>query len=295
MVRTKSNSSETNWSRHVVITVLSMAISTALVGLPLTAAMAADGDLVWAVNAAEGTRIERGSSIAPLPDGTMLVTGAYGDAVFPPGFDYTATFGPGDPNETTLPSVNLFDMFVAKYDQNGLLVWATSAGGDGVDDGVGIVALADGSSLVTGYFQNIATFGAGESNQTSLTTLGTIGLFLAKYNPDGTLAWAVDAGGGAGTWTAGYAVAALSDGSALLTGNFSAGTVTFGAGETNETVLTPVGGANIFVGHERRRRRFAWLRHRRGCRRQRAGRRIFQRHGDVRCRRDERDLPDRSR
>jgi len=247
MIRTKDNGREIGRRSHAVVAILSIAMTAALIGLPLTAARAADGDLIWAVNGAEGTRIERGSSVAALSDGSMLVTGAYGDAVFPPGFDYTATFGPGDPNETALPSVNLFDMFVAKYDQDGFLVWATSAGGTGIDDGVAIAALGDGSALVTGYFQDIATFGAGEANETSLTTLGTIGLFLAKYNPDGTLAWAVDAGGGAGTWTVGNSIAALSDGSALLTGYFSAGSVTFGAGETNETVLTPVGGDNIFV------------------------------------------------
>ncbi len=260
MSRTESNRHETSRKSYVAVAILSMVTTVALIGLPLSAATAADGDLVWAVNAAEGTRIERGSSIAALPDGSMLVTGAYGDAVFPPGFDYSATFGPGDPNETTLASVNLFDMFVAKYDQDGLLVWATSAGGTGIDDGVAIAALADGSALVTGYFQNTATFGAGESNETSLTTLGTIGLFLAKYNADGTLAWAVDAGGGEGTWAAGNSVAALSDGSALLTGYINVGSVTFGAGEPNETVLTPVGGDNVFVAKYNADGSLAWAR-----------------------------------
>jgi len=258
MIRMKTNRLDTSGCSDAVVAILSIAMTIALIGLPLSAATAADGDLVWAVNAAEGTRIERGSSVAALSDSSMLVTGAYGDAVFPPGFDYTATFGPGDPNETVLPSVNLFDMFVAKYDQDGFLVWATGAGGDGVDDGVALAALADGSALVTGYFQNTATFGAGETNETSLTTLGTIGLFLAKYNPDGTLGWAVDAGGGAGTWTAGNAVAALSDGNALLTGYFSTGSVTFGAGETNETVLTPVGGDNVFVAKYNSDGTLAW-------------------------------------
>ena len=56
---------------------------------------------------------------------------------------------------------------------------------------------------------------------------------VARYNPDGTLAWAKRAGG-IYRDTACH-IAVLSDGSALATGDFWDGTATFGPGEPGET------------------------------------------------------------
>jgi hypothetical protein len=45
------------------------------------------------------------------------------------------------------------DIFVAKYDRDGALVWATQAGGaDNVDQGHGIATTERGDSYVTGFF-----------------------------------------------------------------------------------------------------------------------------------------------
>ena len=69
--------------------------------------------------------------------------------------------------------------------------WATNAGGTGSDEGNGISALPDGSSIVTGYFYDTATFGS-----TTLTSsAGGTDVFVAKMNADGTWAWATKAGG----------------------------------------------------------------------------------------------------
>ena len=60
--------------------------------------------------------------------------------------------------------------------------WATQAGGTGSDVGNGVSALPDGSSIVTGYFNGIATFGS-----TTLTSsAGYDDVFTAKMNADGT-------------------------------------------------------------------------------------------------------------
>jgi hypothetical protein len=50
-----------------------------------------------------------------------------------------------------------------------------------------IAALADGSSLITGYFAQTAVFGPGDSNETSLEAVDDSDIFVAKYNPDSTL------------------------------------------------------------------------------------------------------------
>ena len=63
--------------------------------------------------------------------------------------------------------------------------------------------LSDGSSLVTGMFGGTATFGPGEPEETTLTPAGGANIFVARYNPDGTLAWAKRAGGERYHWVGG--------------------------------------------------------------------------------------------
>ena len=53
------------------------------------------------------------------------------------------------------------------------------------------------NSYVTGFFADSATFGAGEVNETTLTSPGSPDIFLAKYNTDGLLLWVKQAGGSA--------------------------------------------------------------------------------------------------
>ncbi len=99
--------------------------------------------------------------------------------------------------------------------------WATKGGGTGSDAAIGVSALPDGSSIITGFFSGTATFGA-----TSLISAGSNDSFTAKVNADGTYAWATK-GGGTGSDGA-IGVSALADGSSIITGQFS-GTATFGA------------------------------------------------------------------
>ena len=51
------------------------------------------------------------------------------------------------------------------------LDWATRAGGGNGDIGVGIATSARGDSYVTGVFTDTATFGQGEPNETTLTSI----------------------------------------------------------------------------------------------------------------------------
>lgn len=207
-----------------------------------------DGTLAWAKRAGSTENLESGEDIAVLPDGSTLVTGD---------FHSTATFGQGESGETVLPWVWDYDIFVAKYNADGTLAWAKAAGGTSADVSYGIAALPDGSAVATGAFYGTATFNAGESCETTLTSAGRWDIFIARYNPDGTLAWAKRAGGSYlfGDW--GLGIAALDDGSALVTGYFS-GTAIFGQGESGETTLTSVGYADIFVARYNPDGTLAW-------------------------------------
>jgi dockerin type I repeat protein len=195
------------------------------------AKFAPDGSLVW-VTQAGGSFTDIGNGIAVDASANSVVTGS---------FRGTATFGAGEPNETVLTNGN---MFVAKYAPDGFLIWATQADGGGR----GIAVDAAGNSVVTGGFRDIATFGAGDPNETVLTSVGSSDIFVAKYAPDGWLIWATQTQAGGGTsFTASGGIALDASDNSVVTGEFS-GTATFGAGEENQTVLTSAGGStDIFV------------------------------------------------
>jgi hypothetical protein len=154
-----------------------------------------------------------------------------------------ATFGEGETNEIVLTSALYNDIFVAKYNPEGALIWAAQAecfscGGFGI-----AVDHAD-NSLVTGDFSYTATFGVGEPNETELANSGGGDIFVASYAPDGALNWAMQAGLLA--WSHAQGIAVDGGGSCLVTGLFT-GSATFGAGELNETTLVSEGEYDIFL------------------------------------------------
>ncbi|MCX6645337.1 MAG: hypothetical protein NTY09_03115, partial [bacterium] len=139
----------------------------------------------------------------------------------------------------------------------GNLIWVKSAGGVSASALVnGITALSDNSTAVTGMFEGLVTFGRDELNQTVLTSVGERDIFIARYNPDSTLAWAKRAGR-ASAWAEGKGITALIDNSIVVTGNFNE-SVTFGPGEANQTILTSVGGSDIFIAHYNTDSTLAW-------------------------------------
>lgn len=187
-------------------------------------------DVIWAKSAG-GSGFDLGLGIVVDGAGNSYITGAF----VAPG-----TFGLAQPNQTTLTGV-ASEMFVAKYDAIGSLLWAKSAGGAGFDEGQGIAIDGAGNCYVTGIYNVSATFGLGEANQTILSGSDSE-IFLAKFDTNGMLVWAKSAGGASGDGGNSIAVDGL--GNCYVTGEF-ANSATFGVGETNETTL--FGASSIFV------------------------------------------------
>jgi uncharacterized delta-60 repeat protein len=197
-----------------------------------------NGTLSWAKRAG-GIDVEMACSITSQSDDSIVLTGY---------FNGSAIFGQGDVNETNLTSAGDRDIFIAKYNPDGTIVWATRAGGTDEEISYSITTLTDNSTILTGYFKEISVFGQGEINESLLESTGERDLFIARYNPDGTLEWAKRAGGIYGV--EGGSISVISDNSTVVCGIFGevyGGSATFGPGESNETILTSYGGTDIFI------------------------------------------------
>ncbi|MGP8214946.1 MAG: SBBP repeat-containing protein [Bacteroidia bacterium] len=133
----------------------------------------------------------------------------------------------------TLPSTGgSGDMFVAKYDPNGNVLWARSAGGSsGYDNGIanGIAVDSSGNVYVCGYLNSSSiTFGS-----ITLTNNGTSNMFFVKYDANGNVIWAKNPGG-SGTDIC-EAVTTDTKGNIFLTGYFTSSSITFGSFTLTQT------------------------------------------------------------
>ena len=69
------------------------------------------------------------------------------------------------------------DIFIAKYNEIGQVMWVQQVGGPGDDEGWSIAAVDSGKTIVTGYFQKSASFG-----ESVLDSEGGSELFIAQVN-----------------------------------------------------------------------------------------------------------------
>ncbi len=130
-----------------------------------------EGRFLW-VRSLGGSLVDRGYGVATDAAGNAYVTGHFQSA--------DAQF-----NGQTLPNAGDYDIFVAKYDPAGLLLWLRTAGGKGYDYGHGIVVDSKGGIVVTGAVAGEAKFGNVTVNAGSTTRP----IFCAKYDAEGSLKW----------------------------------------------------------------------------------------------------------
>jgi hypothetical protein len=176
----------------------------------------ASGSVIWAKNAG-GTGDDGASSVAADGSGNIYVTGSFTSP--------TITFG-----SITLTNAgsSTNDLFLAKYDASGNIIWAKSAGGAG-DDGASSVAMDNSGNIYVagGFTSPTITFGS-----TTLTIVGTGDIFLVKYDANGNVLWAKNAGGiinNSNYNNAATSVAIDASGNSYVAGYFSSPTITFGS------------------------------------------------------------------
>jgi len=102
---------------------------------------------------------------------------------------------PGLFDNLTIPC-NASDVFVAKYEPTGGLIWAKTAGGPLLDQGYDIATDTTGNSYVVGAIQTNGIYPTVTFDAITLTGHGDYDWFIAKYDANGSVVWAKNAGPG---------------------------------------------------------------------------------------------------
>jgi len=167
------------------------------------------GNVLWAKSAG-GAGADGGYGVAVDAFGNVCITGYFSSSPFMIGA-FTFTNAGGD------------DIFIAKYDSAGNVLWAKSAGGTSYDDAYSISSDSSGNVFITGIFDSpLLTFGS-----YTLNNAGGHDIFLAKYDSSGNVLWAKSAGGTSDDF--GYHIATDASGNVYLTGYYNSSSITFGS------------------------------------------------------------------
>lgn len=108
-------------------------------------------------------------------------------------FQGTRDFDPGT-GIFNMTSAGSSDVYVAKLDDSGDLLWAGQIGGVQFDNVFSMDMDNDGNVYLTGIFNFNADFDPGV-DEYSLTSQGNTDIFVEKINSDGTFGWAFQIGG----------------------------------------------------------------------------------------------------
>jgi hypothetical protein len=177
-----------------------------------------DGSFLWSRRAG-GQSADYVTGLALDAAQNLVITGYYYDSL--------------NFSDTTLISSGSSDIFMAKINPDGDLLWTNSAGGFSSDQSRSVSCDTEDNILISGSFYYDITLG-----DTTLSTLNPVGVVVARYMPDGQFdrAFQLD-----GTYlsTENYIVADK-DGGFYLTGNFSEwihfGCHSFDAGEFDQDI-----------------------------------------------------------
>ena len=151
------------------------------------AKLSSTGVYIWIKTAGGTSNDESGFKLVCDNSNNVYVSGFYSG---------TATFGDGTTINYT--SRGGTDSFIAKYDINGVLVWAKTLGST-YDENLGGLAysLITNSIYICGSYRGTLTFGSGLGTN-PLPTVGSVSYnnsYLAKYDINGNIQWSVRNGG----------------------------------------------------------------------------------------------------
>jgi hypothetical protein len=168
----------------------------------------AAGNVVWAKSAG-GSKWDNGNGITVDALGNVIICGYFNSP--------TMSFG-----NTSITTNGIEDIFVAKYNSNGNLLWANNYGGIANDYGTGIACDNAGNIYFCGYFSS-PTLAFGSS---TLNNNGSDDIFLTKFDSNGNVVWSQNAVGSAGEVSNGIALDG--NGNVYLCGTYTSPSLSFG-------------------------------------------------------------------
>lgn len=148
----------------------------------------------------------------------------------------TGTYGTGIGGIGLAP-IGDRDIYLSKYSESGVFLWAKRYGGIYSDYGYGLSCDSVGNSYLTGHFTTSGSFGV----LGSFTTNGASDIYVLKHSPSGVPKWIKYFGGSAGE--SGYAIKASKTGNVAVGGTIS-DTVYF---DTIRLVSKGLTDVNIFL------------------------------------------------
>ena len=151
---------------------------------------------------------DQGNGVATDASGNVFITGLFAG---------TANFGGAN-----LVSGGGDDIYLAKYDANGVHQWSKRFGGTTTDVGFNVAADPSGNVVVTGNFQGVVNFGGG-----ALMSAGDNDIFVAKFDASGAHLWSKRFGSSAAEQ--GYGITVDASGNVIIIGTFQ-NSVNFGGG-----------------------------------------------------------------
>lgn len=172
-----------------------------------------NGSAIWAINAA-GAGYDYIRTLAIDATGNVYAAGTFTSPAFSLSEDITLN--------NTHPTIT-HDVFIAKYNSEGVALWAKSAGADMYNDSRRILIDNNENVYFLGYYYS----GAITFEDTTLVNTNEYGdIFLVKYDTDGNQAWAKRYGGN----NYDYPTSIISDnnGHLYLGGHYQSTTLTLG-------------------------------------------------------------------
>ena len=188
------------------------------------------GNVLWAKTVGN-TGLANVTQVCSDATGNIVVVGCF--------YSSMMTFG-----STVLTNSNAgtTDIFIAKFNTNGTILWAKSIGGSYYDYPGGVAVDSSGDIAITGGFESASIAIAGTVFYNSSTTGGQ-DMFVAEFDSSGNYQWATTATGGGIRPTS---IAFDNDGNVFVAGAFNNSVMGF-LWSSATLINTNVGSSDLFL------------------------------------------------
>lgn len=191
------------------------------------------GNLLWSDKPAFSSSYDGIYSVVTDNDENIYITGKF----------YSSAFN------DLINSNGSADMFIAKYNPDGILLWAKKAGGTDYDYGCQVALDNSGNVYVVGFVNGTAYW-----EHISKTSSVQGDMFIAKYDGKGNVQWVRTGNIGASNYL--YGIGVDKTGNTYVSANFS-GEMYF---EGAPAVVNSKGGTDIFLVKYDTNGNFNWMR-----------------------------------